>query len=146
DVAVRIVRSIGRGMEGIARGMDAHKSKSPMDGIEQLLFTLRRHRRFLSVPTVVKSPVVKKSTAAYLWKSFESKTAPSLVAVTSKPCFFPSVVIAASRMLGLALVVFTTSCSNPEDLVKMRTDFLPAANRPFGRTRLAPATAPVCKN
>src|SRR4029077_19715023 len=101
---------------------------------------------FESVPVVVKSPVVKKSTAACFRKSFESNTLPSLVEVTSKPCFFPSTATAESTMLGLPPLIFTTSCSNPEDFVKTSTDFFSAANRHWGTAKLAPAAAPVRKN
>jgi hypothetical protein len=101
---------------------------------------------FKSVPVVVKSPVVKKSTAACFRKSFEWKTLPSLVAVTSKLCCFPSAATACSTMLGFPPVVFTTSCSKPEDLVKTRTDLLPAANSSWGNAKLAPTIAPARKN
>src|SRR3954464_4907492 len=98
---------------------------------------------FLSLPTVVRSPVVKKSTAAYLWKSFESKIRPSLLLVTPKPCFVPSEVTACSTMLGLPSTRFTTSCSQPEDLVKTRIDFWLLARIVAGREAVAATTAPV---
>src|SRR5437764_1766922 len=101
---------------------------------------------FLSVPTVVRSPVVKKSTAAYLWKSFESNTPPSLLAVTLKPCFSPREVTACSTMLSLPSTRLTTSCSQPDDFVETSTDFLPAANNQFGKVILPAATHPVCTN
>src|SRR5947207_8482295 len=91
---------------------------------------------FLSVPTVVRSPVVKKSTAAYLWKSFESNTPPSLLAVTLKPCFSPREVTAFSTLLGLSPIFFTTSCSKPVDLVKTSKIFLDASNNTFSNVIL----------
>src|SRR6185312_14105207 len=101
---------------------------------------------FLSVPTVVRSPVVKNATAAYLWKSLESKTRPSLVQVTLKPCLLPSDVIACSTMLSLPPTRFTTSCSHPDDLVKTRTDFFVPAKMCEGRAALAATTAPLLTN
>src|SRR5437868_10993538 len=101
---------------------------------------------FLSVPIVVRSPVVKKTAAAYLWKSFESKTRPSLVQVTLNPCLSPSEVIACSTMLSLPPTRFTTSCSHPDDLVKTRTDFFLAAKMRDGMAAVAATTAPVFTN
>src|SRR5579871_34328 len=101
---------------------------------------------FLSVPGMVRSPVVKKSTALKLRKSFESKIRPSLLEVTPKPCFAPSEVTAWSTMQGLPADVFTTSCSNPDDLVKTRTDFLSEAKNSVGRERPIVATVAVFMN
>src|SRR5450631_2013698 len=45
NVAVRVVIGVRRRMEGVARGVYSHKSKSTTNGIEQRLFPLWRHRR-----------------------------------------------------------------------------------------------------
>src|SRR6266498_1558187 len=50
DVSVCVVVGIGRSVKGIARCMDSHESKSVMDGIEQRLFSWRRHGRVLIRP------------------------------------------------------------------------------------------------
>src|SRR5215469_14911486 len=101
---------------------------------------------FLSVPGVVRSPVVKKSTAACLGRSLESNTRPSLVAVTAKPYFLPSEVIVCSTMLGLPSMVFTTSCSKPDDFVNTSTDFFSAPKKSVGKAILAPAMAAAFMN
>src|SRR5215471_16711659 len=101
---------------------------------------------FLSVPGVVRSPVVKNRTAACLRKSPESKTRPSLVAVTSKPCFVPSKVIPCSTMLGFPSILFTTSCSKPDDFVNTSTDFFSEPKKFVGRAILAPVIAVAFMN
>src|ERR1700756_1418359 len=95
---------------------------------------------FLSVPGVVRSPVVKKNTAWCAWRSFESKMRPSLEHLTSKPCFLPISVIAVSQMLSFSPWRFTTACSKPEDLVKTRSDFLGAADNFPEKDKSAMAT------
>jgi len=64
---------------------------------------------------------------------------PSLEQVTSKPFLAPSSVTVVSQMLSLPSLRFTTSCSNPEDLVKTRRDFFDAENKRCGSVRHAVA-------
>src|SRR5690242_7534895 len=96
-----------------------------------------------SVPMVVRLPVVKKTTAAYLWNCVSSKIRPSLVTPTWNPCLSPRAVTASSMMLGLPSTRLTTSCSKPEDLVNTSTDFCGATGRRFARASPAPVTAAV---
>ena len=99
-----------------------------------------------SVPIVVRSPVVKKTTAAYLWNCVSSKIRPSFVTPTWNPCLSPRAVTASSTMLGLPSTRFTTSCSKPEDFVKTSTDLCGAAGRRLPSARPAPVTAATRRN
>src|ERR1700690_1128993 len=71
---------------------------------------------------------------------------PSLVALTSNPYFAAKPRTHRSTTLGFPGVVFTTSCSQPEDLVKSRTDFLLAADNRLDNAKPAPPMATGRKN
>src|SRR5579863_6831714 len=96
---------------------------------------------FLSVPSSVRLPVVKKKAAPNDLKSAESNILPSLVHSTWKPCFLPISVATFSQMLRLPLVRFTTWCSKPEDLVKTSNDFEEGSASDLGSEIAAPARA-----
>src|SRR5713101_7988204 len=100
---------------------------------------------FLSVPSSVRSPVVKKKAAPKELNSAESKILPSLVHSTWKPCFLPISVATFSQMLRLPSLRFTASCSKPEDLVKTSRDFEEGSANELGREIAAPARAVVLR-
>src|SRR5256885_9329141 len=100
---------------------------------------------FLSVPGWVRSPVVKNKTLWKEWNSEESKILPSFEHWVAKPCFLPSSVTAFSTMLSLPSVRFTTSCSQPEDLVKTSNDLDDGNASDLGNFKAAPARAVVIK-
>src|SRR5258708_6138884 len=99
-----------------------------------------------SVPSVVRSPVVKNTTAAYEWNSFESKIRPSLVTPTLNPCLFPRSLTVSSTRLGFPPTLFTTSCSQPDDFVNTSTDLFDAPTSPFETPTPPPATSPPPHN
>src|SRR5258708_38692440 len=99
-----------------------------------------------SVPSVVRSPVVKNTTPAYEWSSFESKIRPSLVARTLNPCLFPRSVTVSSTRLGFPPTLFTTSCSQPDDFVNTSTDLFDGPISPFESARPAPVSVAARRN
>src|SRR5471030_2661349 len=100
----------------------------------------------LSVPSVVRSPVVKKNVAAYECSSGESKIRPSLVALTSNPYFAPNPRTHFSTTLGFPGEVFTTVCSKPDDLENSKTDFLLAADSLLDKANPAVPIATLRRN
>src|SRR4051812_40981272 len=95
---------------------------------------------FLSVPSSVRTPVVKKMTAAYSRNSLESKSRPSLLAVSSKLLASEKFRRAVSIMLGLPFSSLIAACSKPDDFVNRSTFFLLAAND--GRATSSPRQQP----
>src|SRR5882724_1876558 len=71
---------------------------------------------------------------------------PSFVAFTSNPCFAAKPRTHFSTTLGFPGVVLTTSCSQPDDFVNSRTDFLLAADRRLDNARPALPIATVRRN
>src|SRR5882724_2564973 len=71
---------------------------------------------------------------------------PSFVTPTLYPCRFPRSVTASSTMLGFPSILFTTSCSQPEDFVKTRTVFSFAASSRFESASPAPVSAAPRRN
>src|SRR6266478_9035845 len=71
---------------------------------------------------------------------------PSLVTPTLYSCRFPRSVTASSTMLGFPSILFTTSCSHPEDFVKTSTVFSFAASSRFESASPAPVSAAPRRN
>jgi hypothetical protein len=96
DVTIRAIVRVRLGMKRVAGGMYAHKTCWPCTASSNACLPCGVMGGFPSVPGLVRSPVVKKNTAACFRKSLESKIRPSLEALTSKSCCSPRTVIACS--------------------------------------------------
>src|SRR5437588_6824885 len=71
---------------------------------------------------------------------------PSFVALTLNPYLFPISLTASSTMLGFPPILFTTSCSHPEDLVKTRTVLRLAPIKRFESASPAPVSVAARRN
>src|SRR5260370_40262202 len=65
---------------------------------------------------------------------------PSLVTPALNPCLFPSSLTVSSTRLGFPLILFTTSCSQPDDFVKTSTDLFEASSDRFESASPAPVS------
>src|SRR5260370_351555 len=71
---------------------------------------------------------------------------PSLVTPALNPCLFPSSLTVSSTRLGFPLILFTTSCSQPDDFVKTSTDLFEAPSNRFESASPAPVSVAARRN
>src|SRR5207245_6515551 len=78
--------------------------------------------------------------------SVESKIRPSLVTPTLNPCLFPRSLVVSSTSLGFPPILFTASCSQPDDFVNTSTDLFDDPSSRFESARPAPVSAAARRN